>query len=234
MTILLISLVAMMASLLTFFSGFGLGTILSAVLFIFFDIPVALTITAIVHLANNFFKLSMVHKNADKDIVLHFGVPSIVGSILGALLLYNLAELQPIVTYNFFGKEAAVTTLKLLIAVVLFYFVLFEWLPSLRKYGISKLGITGSGLISGFFGGLSGHQGALRSAYLINTELKKEAFIATGIVIACMVDIVRLPVYLSENSFSSLSNHAPLIISTTLFAFIGAYFGAKWTKKSYA
>lgn len=38
------------------------------------------------------------------------------------------------------------------------------------------------GLLSGFFGGLSGNQGALRSAFLLKAGLSKEAFIATGTV----------------------------------------------------
>jgi hypothetical protein len=45
------------------------------------------------------------------------------------------------------------------------------------------------GILSGFFGGLSGIQGAIRSAFLVKSGLKKEAYIATGVVIACFVDI---------------------------------------------
>jgi acyl-CoA reductase-like NAD-dependent aldehyde dehydrogenase len=37
------------------------------------------------------------------------------------------------------------------------------------------------GLLSGFFGGLSGHQGALRSVFLLRAGLTKESFIATGV-----------------------------------------------------
>jgi uncharacterized membrane protein YfcA len=38
-------------------------------------------------------------------------------------------------------------------------------------------------------------QGALRSAFLARAGLSKEAFIATGVVIACLVDLSRLSVY---------------------------------------
>ncbi len=38
--------------------------------------------------------------------------------------------------------------------------------------------------MTGFFGGLSGMQGAMRSAFLAKSGLGKEAFIATGAVIA--------------------------------------------------
>jgi len=38
-------------------SGFGLGTLLLPVFALFFPLPVAIAATALVHLANNFFKL---------------------------------------------------------------------------------------------------------------------------------------------------------------------------------
>ena len=44
--------------------------------------------------------------------------------------------------------------------------------------------LAAGGLLSGFLGGLSGHQGALRSAFLIKCGLSKEVFIASGVVIA--------------------------------------------------
>ena len=51
------------------------------------------------------------------------------------------------------------------------------------------------GALSGFFGGLSGQQGALRSAFLIRTGLNKETFIGTSVVSAVVVDVSRLIVY---------------------------------------
>lgn len=44
-----IPLIALMASLLTFFSGFGLGTILMPTMAIFFSVTVAIVMTSIVH-----------------------------------------------------------------------------------------------------------------------------------------------------------------------------------------
>jgi hypothetical protein len=39
------------------------------------------------------------------------------------------------------------------------------------------------------------NQGALRTVFLIRANLSKESFIATGVVIACIVDVIRLSVY---------------------------------------
>ena len=57
MEILIISVVAFFAAILTFFSGFGLGTILTPVMMIFFPVEIAVAFTGIVHFSNNIFKL---------------------------------------------------------------------------------------------------------------------------------------------------------------------------------
>ena len=54
-----IVIVALCVSMLTLFSGFGLGTLLMPALAIFFPVPVAIAATAIVHLANNIFKVGL-------------------------------------------------------------------------------------------------------------------------------------------------------------------------------
>ena len=46
--------------------------------------------------------------------------------------------------------------------------------------------------MSGFFGGLTGNQGALRSAFLIKMNLEKSVFIATTVVISFFVDLTRI------------------------------------------
>ncbi len=95
--------------------------------------------------------------------------------------------------------------------------------------GRNKLWI--GGMISGFFGGLSGHQGALRSAFLINSGLSKESFIATSIVIALTVDLVRMSVYASNYAISGISVHLPILIVAVLSAFAGAVGGRILLKK---
>jgi uncharacterized membrane protein YfcA len=87
------------------------------------------------------------------------------------------------------------------------------------------------GILSGFFGGLSGHQGALRSAFLTKVGLSKEAFIATGVLIACMIDISRMSVYFTNISNMKDSLQWNLLIVATLAAFVGVYFGNKLVKK---
>jgi uncharacterized membrane protein YfcA len=87
------------------------------------------------------------------------------------------------------------------------------------------------GVLSGFFGGLTGIQGAIRSAFLVKSGLSKEAYIATGVVIACLVDFTRLSVYASRFTAANLHENLTLLISATLAAIAGALIGSKLLKK---
>ena len=60
---------------------------------------------------------------------------------------------------------------------------------------VPKRAMPWGGLLSGFFGGLSGHQGALRSIFLVKSGTDPKRFAGTSATIAAMVDIARLAIY---------------------------------------
>jgi len=73
----IVSVASLVTAGLTLYSGFGLGTLLMPVFALFFPIEVAVAATAIVHGANNIFKIAVVGRHADKALVIRFGVPAI-------------------------------------------------------------------------------------------------------------------------------------------------------------
>jgi uncharacterized membrane protein YfcA len=227
MEYIIICIVALVASGLTLFSGFGLGTILVPVFALFFPVDMAIALTAIVHFLNNLFKLGLLGKSANKNIVLKFGIPSIVFAFLGALCLSYISGFKPIYSYGLWGKEFFITPVKVLISVLILAFALLDILPSLSTITFDKKYLPLGGMLSGFFGGLSGNQGALRSAFLIRAGLTKEVFVATGVVIACLTDISRLTVYTGRIVKVHDRIDYWLIILATLSAFLGAYIGNK-------
>ena len=87
------------------------------------------------------------------------------------------------------------------------------------------------GLLSGFFGGLAGMQGALRSAFLVRAGLSKEAFIATGVVTAVLVDVSRLGVYARSLAHVGDGLDYPLLTAAILSAFLGAFVGNRFLKQ---
>jgi uncharacterized protein len=227
----IICLVTFLGSGLTLFSGFGLGTILLPAFGLFFPIELAIALTAIVHFLNNIFKLFLLGGHANKKIVLSFGIPSIIAAFAGAYLLTLISKSEPLWEYVLNTRTFYVTPLKLTIACLLIIFSLFEIVPALARLQFDTRYLFAGGLLSGFFGGLSGHQGALRSAFLIRANLSKEAFIATGVVIACMIDVSRLTVYSGQILKAEGHLNYPLIILATLSAFTGAFVGNRLVKK---
>lgn len=229
-----ICLTAFFVSGLTFFSGFGLGTILMPVLALFFPLPVAVAATAIVHFANNLFKLALVGRKANKTILLRFALPAIIASIVGAWLLSYTSFLPVICRYEFMGKVNDVTLIKLIIGLIIIVFSFFEFIPKFANIAIDKKYMPLGGLLSGFFGGLSGNQGALRSMFLIKAGLTKDEFIGTGVASAIMVDIARLLVYgigIFSAHFSIVSDIKWLITAAAISAFLGASLGRELLKK---
>jgi uncharacterized membrane protein YfcA len=227
--------VALSVSTLTLFSGFGLGTMLMPTFALFFPIEVAVAATAVVHLANHLFKVLLIGKRADFVIVARFAIPAAVFAILGACLLVSFAEMPPLSRYAPFGRECQVTLIKLVIACLIAFFALFDLVPRLTRMSFEKKWIPLGGILSGFFGGLSGHQGALRTAFLIKTIQQKETFIGTVVVSAVIVDVTRLIIYgvtFFSPRFISLETGLPgLVLAGMLSAFAGSFVGLRLLKK---
>ncbi len=101
-------------------------------------------------------------------------------------------------------------------------FAALELSPSFSKAALDRKWLALGGVVSGFFGGLSGHQGAVRSMFLIKAGLEKEAFVATGIVPAVMVDVSRMLVYGVGVSVSREAIEWPLVIAASVSAFDGS------------
>lgn len=231
MEIIIISVTAFLVSLLTFFSGFGLGTILTPVFMIFFPVDLAIGLTGIVHFFNNLFKLLLVGRQADKQVLIRFGIPAVIAALLGSWLLINITDLQPLFAYQMFGRTFEVFPVKLIISVLLILFTTIDLIPYFNKlqFGTDKLPL--GGVLSGFFGGLSGNQGALRTAFLIKAGLSKETFVATAAVVSTFVDFTRLGIYATRFSKAGLTDNLTLVICATLSAITGAYIGNKLLKK---
>ncbi|MEQ6123126.1 sulfite exporter TauE/SafE family protein [Pseudotenacibaculum sp. MALMAid0570] len=231
MEIILICIVAFLAAILTFFSGFGLGTILTPVFMLFFPVDLAIALTGVVHFFNNVFKIILVGKNADKKVLIRFGITAVVFAFVGAWLLLHIPDAKPLFTYELFGKQWTVYPVKFIISILLIIFATLDLIPRFQKLQFGKEKLPLGGALSGFFGGLSGNQGALRSAFLIKAGLSKEAFIGTAVVVSTFVDFTRLGVYATRFTSSGLIDNATLVIAATLAAISGAYIGNKLLKK---
>jgi len=236
MSYLLISTVAFLVSGLTLYSGFGLGTMLMPVFALFFPVEVAVAATAIVHSSNNLFKIAVIGRHADRSLVLRFGVPAMFSAFVGAAALGYLSGLGQLASYTIGSRTAVINPIKLVMALLMFSFALFELLPTLRSLKFDRKYLFLGGVLSGFFGGLSGHQGALRSAFLVKVGVSTEAFVGTNAVIGFMVDMARIVTYailffLERTANPIIAGEWSLILAGICSAFIGVLIGKRFLHK---
>jgi uncharacterized membrane protein YfcA len=106
----------------------------------------------------------------------------------------------------------------------------------MRQFRFRDEHLVVGGLLSGFFGGLSGHQGALRSAFLVKAGLDTPAFVGTSSLIGLMVDLARIVAYgaliwLAGHSLALGDGRWPLVATGCLAAFCGVLIGKRYLHK---
>lgn len=235
MDFLIIGIVAFAASGLTLYSGFGLGTILLPAFALFFPVPIAVAATAAVHLLNNLFKGGLLGRDAHWPTVLRFGLPAVPFAILGAWVLSQLGSTAAVFSWSAFGSAFAPTPAGIVIGLVMIAFAVLELQPWFQRLAAPARLMPLGGAITGFIGGLTGQQGAFRSMFLLKSGLEPKRFIPTGVLIAILVDLSRLPTYAIAFSDTSLrlgGREGELIAVGTLCAFAGAYLGTRYLEKA--
>lgn len=197
---------------------------------LFLPISIAVAATAVVHLTNNLFKLLITYRNINYAVLAKFGIPAGLASLVGAYLLLSIENINRLIAWQIGSLSTQTTSIKLVIGLAIVVFAVFELLTSFKNFSFNPKWIPLGGVLSGFFGGLSGHQGALRSAFLIKIGLSKEVFIATGVAIAVLVDVLRVSVYgfalFNLKTISELGIEGVLLVAIG-GAILGALLGRK-------
>lgn len=230
MDLLLIAVVAASASALTLYSGFGLGTLLLPAFALFLPAPMAVAATGMVHLLNNIFKGTLLRNRADWPTVLRFGLPAVPAAVLGAWLLALLGDTPRLFDWSLFGRRFGPTGAGLVVGALMILFALLELQPWFQRLRAPRRVMPVGGALTGFFGGLTGQQGALRSIFLLRSDLTAESFIATGVMVAILVDLSRLTTYAASFSSAGLNTagrEGAMILVGTLSAFLGAFIATR-------
>src|SRR3989338_4907169 len=179
---LLFFLAAYLSEVVGTIAGFGSSTVFLPLALLFFDFKTALVLVALLHIFGNLGRISFFRHGLDKRILLIFGVPSVVLTLIGALLITYISQ----------------NTLKGILGMFLvIYAGISFWKENLKIKPSMLNSILGGGL-SGFLAGLIGTGGALRGAFLTAFGLPKERYIATAAAIALAVDATRIPIYLRQ------------------------------------
>ena len=202
-------LVAFLSIIIGTVAGFGTSTIFLPVALLFVDFRTALVLVAITHLSANLGAATFFRHGLDKRLILLFGVPSIFITIIGA---YMVAYVPQNILIIILGIFLLIFSLLLLIK------------PNFKVQKSDTNTIVG-GALSGFLQGLLGIGGPLRGAFLISYNLDKYKYIATLAAIAVIIDVTRIPIYLSNNLLEpQYYIYIPLLV---VMGIVGSYLGKR-------
>lgn len=204
---------AFLSEIIGTIAGFGSSTIFLPIALFFVDFKTALVLVAFFHIFGNIGRITFFMYGLDRRLILLFGIPSVIFTILGALLVNYTSQ----------------NTLKLVLGSFLLVFSIISLVkPELKFKPSNRNAIVGGGL-SGFFAGLVGTGGALRGAFLTSFNLKKNIYIATAATIALAVDFTRLPIYFRGGFIDSrFYYYIPILL---VVALAGSYTGKNIVNK---
>ncbi len=204
---------ALAAEIIGTMAGFGSSTIFLPLALLFVDFKTAIILVATFHLFGNLSRIIFFRQGFEKRIILQFGVPSVLLSLLGAFLIVVLP--QPV--------------LKLILGIFLIVTsVSFLAKPGLKFPANTRTFIAG-GSITGFITALVGTGGALRAILLQGFNVEKVKYIATAAIIALATDVTRIPVYISQGFLTEQYYlHLPMLFA---IAITGSFIGRKILKR---
>jgi uncharacterized membrane protein YfcA len=207
---LIFSLFAIAAGAIASVAGFGIGSILTPILAVSIGTKLAVSAVCIPHLVATSWRCWILRRHIDKKVLLNFGITSAVGGFVGALLH---AQAQSYLLTVLFGS--------LLVLVSVLSLTGYD---AKMRFGTKRSGLAGA--VSGVLGGMVGNQGGIRSAAMLNFNLSKESFVGTATAIGVLVDLARLPVYLTSEA-KELFALWPSIAIATGCTLLGTFLGMK-------
>ena len=207
-TILFIALGAFIAAALTVPAGFGLSTMLTPLVLLIADPYEAVAIVAVIHGIHNGWKLVVLKNHIDFEAFKRYGIWLVIGATGGALLHSQVPQ----------------DPLLLIIGIFLVILPILTISEGWTGYRIPEANDRIGGFGSGFMGGLSGHQGALRAMFLKRRLNEKMSYAATASVLALCVDLTRIPVYIIFNGTKIFDNFT-LLFALTISALLGVQIG---------
>lgn len=181
MDIFYIALLTLVASTIGTMTGFGTSTIMIPVLVIFLSPVEVIFLVAIIHWFGNIWKVALFRKGFNLKLMALFGVTGLLTSYLGASI----------------SLEVESALLLRLLGVFLAAYAAFLIFQSTFKIHAGNGAALFGGALSGFFAGMFGIGGAIRSMFLSAFDLPKAVYIATTGAIGLMVDATRIITYLT-------------------------------------
>jgi uncharacterized protein len=210
----LLFLVAILAGGVAAVSGFGIGSLLTPLLAVRYGTKLAVAIVSVPHLIGTVARFVTLKQHVDRRVFWRFGIFSALGGLAGAFLNARIQSPALSIVFGALLIFAGVSGLT--------------GLTNRMQFGRTAAWIAGG--TSGFFGGLVGNQGGIRSAALLGFDVSKEAFVATATAVALIVDGARMPVYFVTQPQGIVSAWVELIVASS-GALVGTFWGVRLLRR---
>jgi len=191
-------LVAILSGATASVVGFGIGSLMTPLLAVRFGTATAVTLVTVPHAVATAVRCWRLRAHIDRHVLVQFGLLSAAGALVGALIYTRLG---PGALTRVLGSLLLLTALAQLTG----------WASRWQPHGVL---VSVFGLVSGFFGGVAGNQGGLRSAALTSFHLPPIRFVATATAIGLLVDAARTPVYIWHSGSVLVSLWTPILVAT--------------------
>jgi uncharacterized membrane protein YfcA len=170
----------------------------------------AVVLVALPHLAATAYRLWLLRRDVDRQVLLSFGLASAGGGLVGAIL------------HGLFSSP----WLAAVLGALLVFAGLSELIGLAHRLVLGGWAATAAGALSGVFGGLVGNQGGIRSAALLGFDLSKRTFVGTATAVGLVVDAARMPVYLTTVG-AEVTAIWPVVLVATAGVVLGTLFGGR-------
>jgi len=210
MEVVLILIVVVAASTVGTLTGFGLSTIMIPVMVLFYPLPETLLFVGAIHWFNDLWKLLLFREGIRGRLILSFGIPGVVATVLAARLMFSISG----------------TILARILGVFLIIYVVFLLAKSAFKVSQSTAAAAIGGALSGFAAGIFGMGGAIRAMFLSAFNLPKAVYLATAGAIAIVIDTPRLATYVLQGA-----RLEPLLLWGMLLFVPASFLGANLGKR---
>ena len=191
-------------------AGFGIGSVLTPVIAGATGTKLAVAAVSIPHAIGTSIRFWRFRREVDWVVVRSFGIMSAAGGMTGALLNMRATSRALDIVFGSLLVLAGTSQVT-------------GYTTRWRLHGaLAWLG----GALSGFFGGLVGNQGGIRTAAMLGFEVSKRQFVATTTAVALLIDIARVPIYLAVDA-AQLARMWPTLGLATLGVVAGTLFGEK-------
>ncbi len=191
-------------------AGFGIGSLLTPAMAAMAGTKIAVAAVSIPHAIGTSVRFWRFRREVDWSIVRSFGFTSAAGGVTGALL----------------NTWATSRTLELVFGALLILAGTSQLTGFANRWRLRGALAWLGGAVSGFFGGLVGNQGGIRTAAMLGFEVDKRQFVATTTAVALLIDAARVPVFLVLQT-GAIVALLPTIAIATIGVVIGTLYGER-------